>query len=85
LYKNTHLIVNPILGADGEQIPSAAKGFSSLIVDILGAALLQQGQSDTEIAKHLGMEAEEVLRLKQMTGLAGLFTGQSYSKAWEAC
>lgn len=46
--------------------------------------MIQLGQTDQEIAKHLGMEAEEVLRLKQMTGLAGLFKGQTYSKAWEA-
>lgn len=44
--------------------------------------LVLMGRSDTDIAKHLGMEAEEVLRLKQMTGLAGLFKDQSYSKAW---
>lgn len=42
------------------------------------------GKSDVEIAKDLGMEAEEVLRLKQVTGLASLFAGQTYSKAWEA-
>lgn len=46
--------------------------------------MIQLGQTDQEIAKHLGMEAEEVLRLKQMTGLAGLFKGQGYSKAWES-
>lgn len=46
--------------------------------------MIQLGQTDQEIAKHLGMEAEEVLRLKQMTGLAGLFKGQNYSKAWKA-
>ena len=44
--------------------------------------LVVMGRTDTDIAKHLGMEAEEVLRLKQMTGLAGLFKGQPYSKAW---
>lgn len=44
--------------------------------------LVVMGRSDTDIAKHLGMEAEEVLRLKQMTGLAGLFKDQPYSKAW---
>jgi hypothetical protein len=48
------------------------------------AKLIGMGRTDQEIAKHLGMEAEEVLRLKQMTGLAGLFKGQGYSKAWEA-
>jgi len=44
--------------------------------------LIVMGRTDTDIAKHLGMEAEEVLRLKQMTGLAGLFKDQPYSKAW---
>lgn len=47
------------------------------------AQLIKLGWSDIEIADHLGMEAEEVLRLKQMTGLAGLFAGQPYSKSWE--
>ena len=46
--------------------------------------LLKLGWSDLDIANHLGMSAEEVLRLKQMTGLAGLFAGQPYSKAWES-
>lgn len=46
--------------------------------------LLKLGWKDIDIANHLGMSAEEVLRLKQMTGLAGLFAGQSYSKAWES-
>ncbi len=46
--------------------------------------MLILGRTETEIAKQLGMEAEELLRLKQMTGLAGLFKGQSYSKAWES-
>lgn len=45
--------------------------------------LLRLGWSDLDIAKHLGMEAEEVLRLKQMTGLAALFANQEFSRAWE--
>lgn len=45
--------------------------------------LINLGWKDIDIANHLGMAAEEVLRLKQMTGLAGLFAGQPYSKAWE--
>jgi ParB-like chromosome segregation protein Spo0J len=44
--------------------------------------LLKLGWDDNDIAKHLGMEAEEVIRLKQMTGLAGLFRGQPYSRSW---
>lgn len=46
--------------------------------------LLKLGWKDIDVANHLGMTAEEVLRLKQMTGLAGLFAGQPYGKAWES-
>ena len=41
------------------------------------------GRSDAWIAKHLGMDADEILRLKQITGLAELFRDRDYSKAWE--
>lgn len=40
------------------------------------------GRSDKWIAKYLGMEADEVLRLKQITGLAELFKDREFSKAW---
>jgi ParB-like chromosome segregation protein Spo0J len=40
--------------------------------------------SDEKIAKELGMEADEVLRLTQVTGLAGLFADRDFSEAWEA-
>jgi hypothetical protein len=40
--------------------------------------------SDSKIAKELGMEADEVLRLTQVTGLAGLFADREFSQAWEA-
>lgn len=39
---------------------------------------------DKKIAKELGMEADEVLRLTQVTGLAGLFADREFSQAWEA-
>lgn len=42
------------------------------------------GRTDEWIAKHLGMDADEVLRLKQITGLAELFKDRSFSEAWEA-
>lgn len=47
------------------------------------AELHQRGWDDTKIAKELGMDADEVLRLKQITGLAALFKDREYSKAWE--
>lgn len=45
--------------------------------------LYQEGWSEQRIMAELGMEADEVLRLKQMTGLAELFAGREFSKAWE--
>jgi ParB-like chromosome segregation protein Spo0J len=40
--------------------------------------------SDEKIATELGMEPDEVLRLQQVTGLAGLFADRSFSEAWQA-
>ena len=40
--------------------------------------------SDEKIAKELGMEPDEVLRLQQVTGLTGLFADSEFSEAWEA-
>jgi ParB-like chromosome segregation protein Spo0J len=40
--------------------------------------------SDEKIAKELGMEPDEVLRLQQITGLSGLFADRAFSEAWEA-
>lgn len=40
--------------------------------------------SDEKISKELGMDADEVLRLTQVTGLAGLFADREFSQAWEA-
>lgn len=40
--------------------------------------------NDEKIAKELGMEADEVLRLTQVTGLAGLFSDREFSEAWIA-
>lgn len=40
------------------------------------------GRSDAWISKHLGMDRDEVLRLKQITGLAELFRDVNFGKAW---
>lgn len=40
--------------------------------------------TDEKISKELGMEADEVLRLQQITGLASLFANDDFSEAWEA-
>jgi ParB-like chromosome segregation protein Spo0J len=45
--------------------------------------LVRRNWSDTKIGKHLGMEPDEVLRLKQISGIAELFSDQDFSEAWE--
>jgi len=45
--------------------------------------LHELGRSDAWIAKHLGMDRDEILRLKQITGLAALFREEDFSQAWE--
>lgn len=40
--------------------------------------------NDERIAKELGMEPDEVLRLQQITGLGALFANEEFSEAWEA-
>ena len=41
------------------------------------------GRSDNWICQHLGMDKDELLRLKQITGLAALFKDVKFSRAWE--
>lgn len=40
------------------------------------------GRSDAWISKHLGMDKDEILRLKQITGLAALFRDIHFGQAW---
>lgn len=45
--------------------------------------LLEMGKSDSWICRNIGMSADELLRLKQITGLAALFRDEEFSKSWE--
>ena len=45
--------------------------------------LHELGRSDAWISKHLGMEKDEILRLKQITGLAALFQEIDFGAAWQ--
>lgn len=51
---------------------------SNIVADLLGS-----GMSDGWILKHIGMDKDELLRLKQITGLASLFADAEFSKSWE--
>lgn len=46
--------------------------------------LKRRNWSDEKIAKELGMEPDEVLRLAQITGLVDAFRDRDFSEAWEA-
>lgn len=45
--------------------------------------LKRRNWSDERVAKELGMDADEVLRLCQITGLSELFSDEDFSRAWE--
>lgn len=44
--------------------------------------LARRNWSDERIAKNLGMDSDEVLRLKQITGLVDMFSDEEFSQAW---
>jgi len=44
--------------------------------------LVDQGWSDEKICEELGMEMDEVLRLKQVSGLKKAFSGHEFSQSW---
>ena len=50
----------------------------SMIADVIDA-----GMSDQWIMKNFGMDADELLRLKQISGLAAMFANGKFSKSWE--
>lgn len=52
-----------------------------LMIGIVGE-LVECGKSDNWIMKHIGMDADELLRLKQMSGLSALFVHDEFSKSW---
>jgi ParB-like chromosome segregation protein Spo0J len=60
--------------ARGKHVVSA---MSDIVIE-----LAKRNWSDARIAKELGMDADEVLRLKQIGGLAELFSDRDFSEAW---
>lgn len=45
--------------------------------------LKRRNWSDEKIGRELGMDADEVLRLTQITGIAEMFADQDFSSSWE--
>lgn len=54
----------------------------SVMSDIV-IELKRRNWTNERVAKELGMDADEVLRLCQMTGLAELFADEEFSESWD--
>lgn len=54
-------------------------GMASMVFE-----MLENGWTDADICNELGMETEEIVRLKHITGFSKLFEDTSYKKAWES-
>lgn len=79
-----------ILDADVSELMSATIRFNRARgthqvnqMSVIVADLVGMGVNDVEISKNLGMDADEVLRLKQNSGMPDLFIKHEYSSAWE--
>lgn len=54
------------------------------LMSTIVAELVEMGKGDAWICKHIGMSVDELLRLKQITGVAALFANREFSQSWEA-
>jgi ParB-like chromosome segregation protein Spo0J len=84
--ENGLLPVSVIEKSEAERMASTirhnrARGSHSIdLMSNIVAELTQSGMSDAWILKHIGMDADELLRLKQITGLAALFIDKEFSE-----
>lgn len=59
-----------------------ARGVHSVeLMSNIVAELTKSGMSDSWIMKNIGMDKDELLRLKQLTGLAALFADKEFGKS----
>lgn len=54
------------------------------LMSTIVAELVEMGKGDRWICQHIGMSPDELLRLKQITGVAALFQNQEFSDSWDA-
>ena len=57
--------------------PHSVSGMSNMVFQ-----MLDNGWNDVDICNHLGMSADELLRLKHITGFSKLFEDTEYNKSW---
>lgn len=53
------------------------------LMSVIVAELVEMGKGDRWICQNIGMSIDELLRMKQITGLASLFANRDFSDAWE--
>lgn len=56
----------------------SVSGMGSMVFE-----MLENGWSEEHICNHLGMEPEEILKLKHITGFSRLFENVNYKQSWE--
>ncbi len=62
-----------------------ARGSHSIeVMKDITAELVEAGMGDHWIMKHIGMDKDELLRLKQISGLAALFMDVDFTNGWSA-
>jgi ParB-like chromosome segregation protein Spo0J len=85
-----HLPIVVIDKAIGDRMASTirhnrARGSHNIdLMSNIVAELVEMGKGDRWICQHIGMSPDELLRLKQITGVAALFQNQDFSASWEA-
>jgi ParB-like chromosome segregation protein Spo0J len=85
-----HLPIVVIEKALGDRMASTirhnrARGSHNVeLMSSIVSELVEMGKGDHWICKHIGMSPDELLRMKQITGLASLFANKEFSEAWEA-
>ena len=61
-----------------------ARGSHSIdLMSNIVSELVEMGKGDAWICKHIGMSKDELLRMKQITGLTALFQNKDFSNSWE--
>ena len=85
-----HLPIVVIEKALGDRMASTirhnrARGSHNIeLMSSIVSELVEMGKGDRWICKHIGMSPDELLRMKQITGLSSLFANKDFSEAWEA-
>lgn len=81
-------LINPERNGRGDRIAATIRhnrargkhGVEAMAAIVL--ELARRNWSDAKIGKELGMDPDEVLRLKQITGLREMFADREFSEAW---